>query len=58
MSELTDALNRNTASTAALATAISNIPPPVDESAAVATINANSDTLDSLTAKLTTTPSP
>jgi len=54
MSALTDAINRNTASVATLTTAINNLPPPVDETAAATAINANSDALDALTTKLTT----
>lgn len=53
MSVLTDALTRQAASLAALATAIANIPPPVDESAVAAQINSNSDQIDADTAKLT-----
>lgn len=54
MSALIDALTRQSASLDALATAIANIPPPVDESAVAAQINANSDKIDADTALLTT----
>ena len=53
MSALTDATNRLAASVTALSTAINNLPPPVDESAAAAAINGQSDAIDALTAKIT-----
>lgn len=56
MSVLTDAIDRNTASVAALTAAINALPAPVDESAAATAINANSDALDALTTKLAPKP--
>lgn len=53
MSALTDAINRNTASIAALTATIAALPPPVDENAAATAINANSDQIDALTVSLT-----
>jgi hypothetical protein len=53
MSALTDAVNRNTASVAALTAAVATLPAPPDESAAAATINANSDAVDAAVAALT-----
>lgn len=56
MSVLTDAITRLGASVGNLTTAVNNIPPPVDETAAAAAINTQSDAIDALTAKVTPAP--
>ena len=52
MSALTDAVNRNTASVTALKNAYDNQPAAPDESAVASQINANSDVVDAVTAKI------
>jgi len=56
MSILIDAIDRNTASVAALTAAVNALPPPVDETAAASAINTNPDALDALTTKLVPKP--